>query len=102
MEQNKSSEKKWIGAGLLAAVAASLCCITPVLAVLGGLGGIASTFSWLDPLRPYLIGFAVIAIGYAWYNYFKLKNTDDCDCDIDEKPKWYQTKGFLIGITIDR
>jgi hypothetical protein len=51
MKQKKSSEKKWIGAGLLAAITASLCCITPVLAVLGGLGGIASTFSWLDPLK---------------------------------------------------
>ncbi len=80
MEQKKSSEKKWIGAGLLAAVAASLCCITPVLAVLGGLSGIASTFSFLDPLRPYLIGFTAIALGYAFYNAYKPKMEDDVEC----------------------
>jgi len=80
MEQKNSSEKKWIGAGLLAAVAASLCCITPVLAVLGGLGGIASTFSFLDPLRPYLIGFTVIVLGYAFYNAYKPEKEGDVEC----------------------
>jgi len=86
--------------GLFAAIAASSCCIPPVIALIAGVGGSASVLSWMDPFRPYLIGFAVIAIGYAWYNYFKLKNADDCNCDTTEKPKWYQTKGFLIGITL--
>ena len=54
----------------------------------------------MEPFRPYLIGLAIVAIGYAWYNYYNLKNTNDCDCEIDEKPKWFQTKGFLIGITL--
>jgi len=80
MEQKKSSENKWIGVGLLAAVAAALCCITPVLAVLGGLGGIASTFSFLDPLRPYLIGFTAVVLGYAFYNAYKPKN--ECDVNV--------------------
>ncbi len=86
--------------GLFAAIAASSCCIPPVIALIAGVGGSASVLSWMEPFRPYLIGFAVIAIGYAWYNYFKLKKTDNCDCEIDKKPKWFQTKGFLIGITL--
>ena len=86
--------------GLFAAIAASSCCIPPVIALFAGVGGSASALSWMEPFRPYLIGLAVIAIGYAWYNYFKLKNTDDCDCEIDEKPKWFQTKGFLIALTL--
>jgi mercuric ion transport protein len=44
-----------IGAGLLTAFAASLCCITPVLALFSGATGIASTFSWMEPYRPYLV-----------------------------------------------
>ena len=44
MENDKSKENKWIGVGLFASVTASLCCIAPVLAILGGIGGIASTF----------------------------------------------------------
>ena len=96
--KTESTSKKAAFTGLFAAIAASSCCIPPVIALIAGLGGSASMLSWMNPYRPYLIGFAVIAIGYAWYNYFKLKNTDDCDTD--EKLKWYQTKGFLIGITI--
>ncbi len=99
MNTEKTS-KKAAYTGLLAAVAASSCCIPPVIALIAGVGGSASALSWMEPFRPYLIGLAVVAIGYAWYNYYKLKNTDDCDCEIDEKPRWFQTKGFLIGITL--
>ncbi|MCH9029225.1 MAG: mercuric transport protein MerTP, partial [Bacteroidetes bacterium] len=104
MEQKKSSEKKWLGAGLLAAVAASLCCITPVLAVLGGLGGIASTFSWLDPSRPYLIGFTAIVLGYAFYNAYKPEKEGDvdCACEYDESPakkNFLNSKAFLWVVT---
>ena len=53
----------------------------------------------MEPFRPYLIGLAIVAIGYAWYNYLKPKKAEDC-CEVDAKPKWYQTKGFLIGITL--
>ena len=85
--------------GLFAAVAASSCCIPPVIALIAGVGGSASALSWMEPFRPYLIGLAVIAIGYAWYAYLKPKKADDC-CEVDAKPKWYQTKGFLVGITL--
>jgi hypothetical protein len=39
------SENKIVGLGLLTAISASLCCITPVLALLAGTSGLASTFS---------------------------------------------------------
>ena len=48
---------------------------------------------------PYLVGLAIVAIGYGWYNYLKPKKAEDC-CEVDAKPKWFQTKGFLIGITL--
>lgn len=99
MSTEKSS-KKAAYTGLFAAIAASSCCIPPVVALITGVGGSASALSWMEPFRPYLIGLAVVAIGYAWYNYYKLKNTDDCNCEVDEKPKWFQTKGFLVGITL--
>jgi mercuric ion transport protein len=89
------------GAGMLAAIAASLCCITPVLALLGGLSGIAATFSWLEPFRPYLAGASVLAIGFAWY--WKLKPQPaaqlDCACETDEKPAFLQSKTFLGIVT---
>lgn len=99
MEKQNKNSKGAVATGLLAALAASSCCIPPVIAAIAGVGGAAGTLSWTEPLRPYLIGLAVVAIGYAWYNHLKPKKEDDCGCDI-EKPKWYQTKGFLVGITL--
>ena len=61
------SENKLIGAGMLTAITASLCCITPVLALIAGTSGIASTFSWIEPFRPYLIGLTFLVLGFAWY-----------------------------------
>jgi mercuric ion transport protein len=99
MTTKDKNSKGAVTTGVLSALAASSCCIPPVIAAIAGVGGAAGTLSWMEPLRPYLIGLAVIAIGYAWYNHFKPKKDDDCGCEI-EKPKFYQTKGFLIGITL--
>ena len=63
--------KSLFGAGLLAALAASLCCITPLLAVVGGLGGAASAFAWLEPYRPYLVALTVAVLGFAWYRQLR-------------------------------
>ncbi|MBR9833358.1 copper ion binding protein [Pustulibacterium marinum] len=97
--KTENTSKNAAYTGLFAAIAASSCCIPPVIALIAGVGGSASALSWMEPFRPYLIGLAVIAIGYAWYAYLKPKKADDC-CEVDAKPKWYQTKGFLIGITL--
>ncbi len=86
--------------GLFAGLAASSCCIFPLIALIAGIGGSASALAWIEPFRIYLIGLAVIAITYAWYNYLKHEKTDDCVCEPGNKPKWYQTKKFLIGISL--
>ncbi|MEX0995833.1 MAG: mercuric transport protein MerTP [Flavobacteriaceae bacterium] len=94
------TDKKLIGAGLLTAIAASLCCITPVLALIAGTSGLASTFSWLEPFRPYLISLTILVLGFTWYQKLKPKKQIDCNCDTDEKPKFIQSKSFLGIITV--
>jgi mercuric ion transport protein len=94
------SENKLIGAGLLTAITASLCCITPVLALIAGTSGIASTFSWLEPFRPYLIGLTILVLGFAWYQKLKPQKEIDCECETDEKPKFIQSKKFLGIVTV--
>lgn len=93
------TDNKLIGAGLLTAIAASLCCITPVLALIAGTSGLASTFSWLEPARPYFIGLTILVLGFAWYQKLKPKKEIDCNCETDEKPKFIQSKMFLGIIT---
>ena len=94
------SENKLIGAGLLTAITASLCCITPVLALIAGTSGIASTFSWIEPFRPYLIGLTILVLGFAWFQKLKPRKEIDCDCETEEKPKFIQSKKFLGIVTV--
>lgn len=96
------SNKALIGTGIITAVAASLCCITPVLALIAGSSGIASSFSWMEPARPYLIGFTVLVLGFAWYQKLKPKKAEeiDCACEEDEKPSFWQSRRFLFLVTI--
>lgn len=100
---NKNSKSgKLAGASILSAIAASLCCITPVLALVSGAGGIASSFSWLEPARPYLLGITVLVLGFAWYQKLKPRTAEEiqCACEEDEKPPFMQTKKFLGIVTV--
>lgn len=94
------TNNKLIGAGLLTAIAASLCCVTPVLALIAGTSGLASTFSWLEPFRPYFIGLTILVLGFAWYQKLKPKKQIDCNCETAEKPKFIQSKIFLGIVTV--
>ncbi len=100
MNAPTSTSKPLLGAGLLTALAASLCCITPLLALVGGLGASASAFSWLEPFRPYLMALTVGVLGFAWYQKLKpAPATDDCGCAADAKPAFTQSRLFLGMVT---
>ena len=99
------SVTKLFGAGLLTAITASLCCITPVLALVAGTSGIASAFSWLEPIRPYLIGITILVLAFAWYQKliptsFGTRKEMNCECETELKPKFTQSKTFLATITV--
>ena len=95
------NNKRLIGTSVLAAITASLCCITPMLALLVGTSGVASTFSWIEPFRPYLIGFTILILAFAWYQKLKPKDQNEIDCSCeDEKPKFMNSKKFLLFVTI--
>jgi copper chaperone CopZ len=90
------------GAGILSAIAASLCCITPVIALLAGSGSLAANFSWMEPARPYLIGLSAAVLAFAWYLKLKpVKKTEiDCNCDTAKKGSFFQSKAFLLIVTV--
>jgi copper chaperone CopZ len=92
-------KKSYSGLAILTAIAASLCCITPVFAFVAGLGGMASTFSWLEPFRPYLVGLTIAVLAFAWYQKLKPKKDIDCGCE-NEKTPFLQTKSFLATINM--
>jgi len=97
---SSQSNKHLIGAGLFAAFASSLCCIVPLIAAIASLSGVAGNFLWIEPIRPFLIGFTVIILGYAWYRHLKIKsNKLECDCD-NKNSTILQSSKFLWIATI--
>ena len=95
-------DKKLIWTGVATAIGASLCCITPVLALIAGSSGIASSLSWMEPFRPYLILVTIFVLGFAWYQKLKPKTKEEiaCACDEEIKPPFMQTKMFLGFVTV--
>lgn len=100
--EKPAKSKGLLGIGVVTAIAASLCCITPVLALVSGVAGAASTFSWMEPIRPYLIGVTIIVLAFAWYQKLKPRTAEEiqCDCNEDEKKPFMQTKTFLGLVTV--
>lgn len=100
--ENKKNTPKLLVAGILAAFAASLCCITPVLTLIAGLSGAASAFSWLDPFRPFFIGLTILALGFAWHKKLQTeKEVHSCACDDEpDRKSFTQSKKFLALVTI--
>ena len=92
----------YTSAGLLSAFAASLCCITPVIALLAGSSSIAANFSWIEPARPYLIGLSIAVLTFAWYVKLKPRKTTDmdCNCETTKKTSFLQSKTFLSIVTV--
>ena len=93
---------KSAGVGMLAAIVASICCITPVFSLVAGLSGIAATFSWMEPIRPYLISLTIGILAFAWYQKLKPRTAEEinCECEEDDKPSFWQTRKFLSLVTI--
>ncbi|QEM08297.1 mercuric transport protein MerTP [Mucilaginibacter rubeus] len=82
---------------LLTAFSASLCCITPVLALISGGSGFASSLSWLNPFRPYLIAISIAVLLFAWYRQLKPAKADCCETEKQSFPK---SKTFLAIVTV--
>lgn len=101
--KQETSSKAFAGVGIFAAIAASLCCITPLLALLAGASGAASSLSWLEPARPYLIGLVIATLVFAWYKALSTKPGTACGPDgtcAVEKKSFLGSKTFLIIITL--
>ena len=74
--------------------------------------GAASAFSWLEPLRPYLIGFTVLVLGFAWYQKLAPRaigaskeiasdcETDDLSSGKVKKAPFLHSKLFLGIVTV--
>lgn len=84
---------------ILTSTSASLCCIVPVLGVIGGSSSLLSSIAWLEPIRPFFITATLGVLGFAWYRAFKPKSEEECGCEPKRKPIT-ESKKFLGAVTI--
>ena len=80
-----------------ATIMASLCCITPVLALLAGSSSMVSYFSWLETYHNYLVIFTILVLLYAWYD--KLKPSRNIECACCPISRFFSSKKFLAIVT---
>lgn len=89
--------------GILAALLASTCCVTPLLALAGALGIGVAQLSFLISIKPYLITVSLIAIGYNLYKAYR-PTKDNCCTVPDNKTsagsKIMKSKALLWAIAI--
>lgn len=61
--------------GVFAGIAASLCCIGPLLALSLGLGSFAAS-AWFAQWRPVFLGVTFVLLGLAWYLTYRRPKVD--------------------------
>lgn len=104
MSQEKTSRLPLIG-GALAAVAASLCCIGPLVLVMLGVGGAwVGNLAALEPFRPYFLGAAFIALVFAWKKIYRAPAADACTpgslCALPQTNRLYRVLFWIVAVLI--
>ena len=62
---------KAVVASVVAATAASVCCIGPVVAAVLGAGALGAASKRFEPYRPWLLGLTVVLLGMAFATTYR-------------------------------
>lgn len=90
----------FFGTSIVTAMGSSLCCIVPALSLMAGTSSIATSLTWIQPLRPYFISTAVLVLGFAWYGVLFSKKETNCNCETIPKTTLFKTKKLLSIVTL--
>ncbi len=75
----KKTEFSWtLTGGVFAGLAASLCCIGPLLSLTLGLGSFAAS-AWFAHWRPVFLAITFVLLGLAWYLTYRRPKADCAD-----------------------
>lgn len=97
MAKKKSMEKLAIR-GIVSALLASLCCVTPLAVVLVGFGSLSIALSFLR-YRPYFLALGIIFLSVATYIYLK-RDYGKCNLFALKKAKYSIIGTFALMIFI--
>lgn len=101
MSQEKAGRLPLIG-GVIAAIAASLCCAGPLVLVMLGIGGAwVANLAVLEPFRPYFLGAAVIALFFAWKKIYRAPAcTPGSLCAMPQTNRVYKVLFWIVAALI--
>ena len=92
----RSSKYSLIG-GAIAAVAASLCCIGPLVLVTVGIGGAwVASLSALEPYRPFFLGIAIISLFFAYRKIYRMPAKSCVPGSLCDMPKTNRLYKILL------
>ncbi len=104
MSQEKAGRLPLIG-GAIAAIAASLCCLGPlVLVMLGVSGAWIGNLAVLEPFRPWFLTAAVIAMFFAWKKIYRAPAAAACTpgslCAMPQTNRIYKLLFWIVAALI--
>lgn len=104
MSQEKTSRLPLIG-GVIAAIAASLCCVGPLVLVMLGIGGAwVSNLAVFEPFRPYFLGVAVIFLFFAWKKIYRATAAAACTpgslCAMPQANRIYKGLFWIVAALV--
>ncbi|MBX9872138.1 MAG: mercuric ion transporter MerT [Burkholderiaceae bacterium] len=104
MSQEKTGRGALIG-GAVAAIAASLCCVGPLVLVMLGVGGAwVGNLAVFEPLRPYFLGAALIALFFAWKKIYRAPAAAACTpsslCAMPQTNRLYKVLFWIVAVLV--
>jgi mercuric ion transport protein len=91
--------------GTLAALAASACCLLPLVLVSLGIGGAwISTLTRLEPFRPLFIAVALICMTLAYKKIYRAPPPEHCEpgtlCALPQTNKTYRVLFWVVSVLV--
>ncbi len=96
--------KTSLTSGVLASVAATLCCVMPFVLLMLGIGGVwIGYLVTLEPYQPIFIAVALVALFFAYKGIFI--NNNDCSendkfCANPSVNRLYKITFYIVAITL--
>lgn len=97
--------KTTLAGGAIAAIAASACCLGPLILISLGIGGAwISNLTLLDPFRPIFIVLALACMGLAYRRIYRANPSVDCQpgslCAIPETNSTYRVLFWVVSLLV--
>jgi mercuric ion transport protein len=101
MNTEKLTKTTLVG-GALAAIAASACCLGPLILVSLGIGGAwVSNLTLLDPFRPVFIALALACMALAYLKIYRGPAADECQpgslCAMPQTNPRYRVMFWIVS-----